>query len=311
MGDVLNVLCWFWKQPGGRAEYLPMHVNIWADMVSRNLSIPHRISCVTDHPEGIDPHINIIKPPGDFEDVTLPTWGVDKPQCLRRISLFRPDAADIFGERFVSMDIDCVISGDITDLFTGGEDFRMFRGTAPQRPYNGSMLMMRAGSRPQVYTRFTPRAAIAAGKKFIGSDQAWISHVLGWGQPTWGEEHGVTGYHRNARRRQFTRLMFTFGSPKPWDLVDLEDKHCIEHFRIKGRGAAVYLDGGPTVWADFRALQDDFGMVIASEEVAEHFPGGFFQRVTNDKAEAKKLARMMGYDTLIHCGQIVEELEAA
>jgi hypothetical protein len=47
---MLTVLAWYWKQPGGRVEYLPLHVNIWADMVRANLSMPHRICCVTDHP---------------------------------------------------------------------------------------------------------------------------------------------------------------------------------------------------------------------------------------------------------------------
>jgi hypothetical protein len=48
------------------------------------------------------------------------------------------DAADIFGERFVCMDLDCVIGGPLDPLFDRPEDLVLFKGTAPDRPYNGS-----------------------------------------------------------------------------------------------------------------------------------------------------------------------------
>src|SRR5690606_21370276 len=101
-----------WNQPGGRATYTPHHVMIWADMVRRNLTVPHRLSVVTDVP-GDYGDLHVITPPRDFESVRIPTWDEDKPQCLRRLAMFAPDAAARFGERFVSMDMDCVISGSL------------------------------------------------------------------------------------------------------------------------------------------------------------------------------------------------------
>src|SRR5690242_3543774 len=68
---MITVLTWLWHQQRG-PSYSAAHVNIWADMVRRNLSMPHRIACVTDHPEGIDPSVEIIAPPRDFEDVRIP-----------------------------------------------------------------------------------------------------------------------------------------------------------------------------------------------------------------------------------------------
>src|SRR3546814_18283214 len=85
-------------------------------MVSRNLSMPHRIACVTDMPEGIDRSVEIITPPGEFLDISNPRWSNGRPQCYRRLSMFRRDAGAIFGERFVSMDLDVVVGGPLAPL---------------------------------------------------------------------------------------------------------------------------------------------------------------------------------------------------
>lgn len=254
---MLTVLTWFWRQPGGRFEYRAEHVNRWAAQVRANLTIPHRIACVTDIPEGLDPDIEIIAPPGDFEGVSIPSWGPKMPQCLRRLAMFRPDAAEIFGERFVCMDIDCVIAGSLDPLFDHDDDFRMYQGTSRKRPYNGSMLQMTAGARPQVYTEFTPERAAEAGQRFVGSDQAWISHVLGWGEKTWGPEDGVLWYcsRYNAKAPVF-RVMFFAGALKPWHLVgplgiELPPAEIAAHTRIGGsmkikmKGSGEITDRNP------------------------------------------------------------------
>jgi hypothetical protein len=203
-------------------------------MVDRHLSMDHELAIVTDMPEGIDERIRIIEPPRDFEGITLPSWdihaGKQLPQCLRRIAMFSPDAAETFGERFISMDLDAVIAEPIDDLFDRPDDFVMYRGTNGARPYNGSMVLMTAGCRPQVYNDFTPERAIEAGKKFVGSDQAWISHVLGWGESTWGPEHGVVWWgSQNNYAAPDWRLMFFPGTPKPWELLD--DDWIAQHYR--------------------------------------------------------------------------------
>lgn len=229
---MIQINTWLWSQPGSRATYTAKHVNIWADMVRRHLSMDHEIAIVTDMPEGIDPSIRIIKPPGDFIDVTIPTWGADRglPQCFRRLAMFAPDAAETFGERFVSMDLDCVIAEPLDPLFDRDDDFMMYRGTTDRRPYNGSMVMMTAGARSKVYTDFTPERAAEAGRQYVGSDQAWISHCLGWGEATWGPEDGVVwwGSSRNYTAPEW-RLMFFPGEPKPWQLMG--DDWVAAHYR--------------------------------------------------------------------------------
>jgi hypothetical protein len=300
---MLTVLCWLWHQDGGRTPYCARHVNIWADMVSRHLTMPHRIACVTSTPDDIDPRIAIITPPGDFEDIRIPTWSSERPQCLRRVALFRPDAGAIFGERFVSMDLDCVIGGSLDPLFDTDHDFKMYRGTSLSRPYNGSMLLMTAGARPHVYETFSAAGAIAAGIRFVGSDQAWISQALGPGEATWGWEDGVAWYG-SERACDEVRLVFFPGNPKPWNLVEQnESAFALEHYRRSPAGRCLILGYGETVWADLEAhAGEKFDAVIASPEAEAHWPGATLFTAIND-AQALRVARMHGYDDIVFCGR--------
>jgi hypothetical protein len=302
--EPLTVLTWFWSQPNGRVTYTPHHVNIWADMVRRNLTLPHRIACVTDQPAGIDKRVEIIRPPRDFEDVRIPTWGEEKPQCLRRLSMFRRDAADIFGERFVNMDMDCVVGGSLEPLFSRTEDVVLYRSPSGDienpRPYNGSMTMMTAGARPDVYERFTPDGAIAAGRQYVGSDQAWVSHILGYGEPVWDERDGVVWWGRRMHVAA-PKLMFFPGFPKPWDLID-QDQWIAEHYRTETAGRCLVLGYGERVWADLAAVSGKFAAVIASPEAAEHWTGPVLA-IAQDNWHAERLAAMHGFSDVTWCGR--------
>jgi hypothetical protein len=219
---MLTVLTWLWCQPNGRTTYKAEHVAIWADMVGRNLSMPHRLACVTDMPEGIPANVEIIRPPGEFEGMQTPTWRGGKPSCFRRLTMFRRDAADIFGKRFVSMDLDCVVGGSLDPLFRRRDDLVLYKGTSGARPYNGSMLMMTAGCRPKVYEAFDEAGAVTSGAMYRGSDQAWLAYSLGPNEKVWDEHDGVfwwgKSYHRQ-RREVTPRLLFFPGTPKPWDVA--------------------------------------------------------------------------------------------
>lgn len=302
--EPLTVLTWLWTQPGGRVTYTAQHVNIWADMVRRHLTLPHRIACVTDTPEGIDPSIAIIDPPREFEDVRIPTWGQERPQCLRRLSMFRPDAADIFGSRFVNMDMDCVVGGSLDALFSRTEDIVLYRSPAGDRPnprpYNGSMTMMTAGSRPQVYERFTPEGAVAAGKEYVGSDQAWVSHVLGAREAVWDETDGVVWWGRRMYVDQ-PGLMFFPGFPKPWNLVD-SDVWVTDNYRAVRGGRCLVLGHGASLWADLAQVEGRFDAVICSPEAAEHWSGSILD-IAHDDRHAERLAEMYGFADVVFCGR--------
>ena len=226
------IVSWLWKQPGGRVTYTAEHVNIWAAMVRRNLSMRHELACVTDMPEGIDPSIRIIPPAGEFEDIR-PKWGPTKPNCFRRLVMFRRDAHKTFGKRFVSMDLDCIVGGPLDPLFDRSEDFVIYRGTHPSRPYNGSLMLLTAGARPQLYERFDQAGADVSGEAFHGSDQAWIAHCLGPNEATWDRSYGVWHLHEylpHARKASPTVLFFP-GKRKPWELHKVFP-WMREHYRI-------------------------------------------------------------------------------
>lgn len=296
---MITCLTWYWRQQGGRTTYEPAHVAIWADMVRRHLKQPHRLAVVTNERLDLPSHVEIIAPPSEFEHVRIPTWGEGRPQCLRRLSMFRPDAAAIFGERFVCMDLDCVIGGPLDPLFAGDHEFRMFKGTAPGRFYNGSMMMLRAGARPQVYERFTPEGAAEAGRRFVGSDQAWISHVLGPNEAVWDERDGVGWWQAGTK----LPLLFFPGKTKPWDVIGT-DEHVAEHYRRAPGRKALILGRARSVWDEAEAAldRDRFDGVIAVHEAARYWPGEV-EAVAHDDGHALKLATMLGFGEWTFCGR--------
>lgn len=296
-----------WHKKGSRTNYTAAHVNIWAAMVSKHLTIPHRIACVTDMPEGIDPYIEIIKPPGEFVDLETPTWKGDKPNCFRRLAMFRPDAAKIFGERFVCMDLDCVIGANIDMLFDRDDDFVMYKGTSFDRPYNGSMMMLRAGARPQVYVDFNEENAIKSGAKYVGSDQAWISYCLGPNEKTWSFEDGICwwGSQYNTLIPE-KRIMFFPGQIKPWESVTYGfDKWITSHYKgNKKNKTCLILGYNKNVWDELEdALeQGPFDNYIISPEIEPYWTNGYLEIAANDEY-ALRLVRMHGYENFVFCGR--------
>lgn len=230
---MITVLTWLWQQPGGRTKFTAEHVNIWAGMVRRHLAMSHDIACVTDTPRGIDKSIRIIKPPGDFEGIT-PHWGTHKPNCFRRLSMFRRDAGEIFGKRFVCMDLDCVIGGTLDPLFDRPEDLVLFKGTAQGRPYNGSMMLIKAGCRPKVFENFDQQKANVAGQIYVGSDQAWLAFSLGRKERVWDDRDGVHWWGSPEYKQVKTppKILFFPGKIKPWTIAPIRiDRFTTDNYR--------------------------------------------------------------------------------
>jgi hypothetical protein len=216
----LNVVTFFWKTPGYRAVYTPEHVNTLHWMLRRHLDFD-RFICVTNYERGIDSSVEVINDSADFADVRSPMGG-QWPSCYRRLRLFRPDAATVFGERFASIDLDCVITGDLRPLFDRDDDFVIWCDPNRRTQYCGSLFMLRAGSRPGVWESFSPtnspQLTRAAG--IMGSDQAWIRYCLP-DEPIWTAADGVLSYRVDlqAGRRSLpseAKVVFFHGILKPW-----------------------------------------------------------------------------------------------
>lgn len=216
---------WLWAPPAGyRSSFNASHVNTLARMVARHYTKPHRFLCVTDIPKGIDPNVTVIPAWNDFADVGSPHGGGNKnPSCYRRLRAFHPEIGKVFGPRFVSMDLDTVIVGDLVPLFDRPEDFVIWGETNPRSWYNGSLWMMAAGARPHVWQHFNPRISPHEAKRAgrFGSDQGWISYCLGKGEATWSKRDGVYSYRvhlkpKGDRLPANARIVNFHGETDPW-----------------------------------------------------------------------------------------------
>jgi hypothetical protein len=210
-----TVLTWLWRDENCRTQYDYRHVNIWAEMIRRNATGDYRVACVTNMAEGIHPSITIIPLP-EWEAVKNSHWSPAQghPQCYRRLDMFRPDAAYIYGERIIAVDLDVVILRNIDHIVHSTDDFRI--AGSQVRWYNGALLTMDAGARSDVYTRWNANEAEAATAKHLGSDQAWIAHILGEGEKTWTGQDGVAHFSRHRRVPRDAAMLFFPGKIKPW-----------------------------------------------------------------------------------------------
>lgn len=221
---MISVVTFLWH--GGRHKYTAEHVNVLFRMVRRNYSSAFRAICVTNYSEGIDSRVEIVP---DTED-----WATVRPNldyyhdaplqsCFRRLRLYHPRAGATFGGRYVCLDLDVVITGDITMLWHRPEDVVYMAGSANARtPYNGSMQLIAAGSRPQVWESFDPETSpdVARAAGYGGTDQAWIAHALGSKEATWCAADGCYKFSLLRRRElpEGARFVNFAGPRKPWEL---------------------------------------------------------------------------------------------
>jgi hypothetical protein len=219
----LTVVCWKWAPaPGYRSQFTAEHVNVLRRMVARNYPKPHRFVCITDDAAGLDPEVDVVDLWDDFGDLVSP-HGARNPSCYRRLKAFGPEMAQVLGPRFVWLDLDCVITGDLRPLFERREPFLSWGDTNPRNSVNGSMIMMDAGARAEVLEKFDPKTSPDLTRRIglFGSDQAWISYVLGDREARWGCRDGVYSYRVHLRPQRGilpsnARIVFFHGQVDPW-----------------------------------------------------------------------------------------------
>lgn len=235
---MITVVCFKWKPPQGqyRSHFGAEQVRVLRNMVHRHYAKPHRFVCITDDASGLD-DVETVPLWDDFASVPSPHGG-GNPSCYRRLKLFDPSIRDVLGDRFIAMDLDTVLTGDVAHVFDRSEDFVMWGETDPRSWYNGSMMLMTAGARPQVWSTFhpvqSPKAAFRAGR--FGSDQGWISHVLGKGEATWGRKDGVYSFRVHLAPNGYAlpsdaRIVNFHGRVDPWSHEGQQIPWIREHWR--------------------------------------------------------------------------------
>jgi len=237
MTEPLRVVTFKWKTPGYRSTFSAKHVNTLRRMIERNYKREHEFVCVTDDFAGLDDGIRRVPLWNDHATLRNP-MGRHQPSCYRRLKLFSMEAKDIIGPRFVAIDLDVVILGDLRPIFDREEDFIMWGDTHPRTFYNGSLVMMTAGARREVWDDFDPMRspALAKAAGHFGSDQGWISYRLGPGQPTWGMAEGVYSYrvHMEQGRKPIpdnAKIVVFHGKVDPWSPLAQRHRWVRENWR--------------------------------------------------------------------------------
>jgi hypothetical protein len=156
--------CFKWENPGGVqlpsqkvTRYTADHVLRLRNMVARQLpeTAPLRVH-----------HRRPARPGGCRDDPAV----VPAPQpgrVLHRLRLFSDDMRELLGPRFIAMDLDCVVTGDLTPIFQRTEPFviNAYNTTERDQRYNGSMILMDAGARAKVWEYVRPGESAARDRR--------------------------------------------------------------------------------------------------------------------------------------------------
>lgn len=194
---MLSVVTWLWG-----SKYSTTHVNMLRAMVKRHLDMDHEFVCLSDKNKGFRSDIRV---------VPLPKAGsrANDPMALKRVWMFSEEAGEVIGPRFINIDLDTVIVGDITPLLSRTEDFIVWKApfydakhheiNGPPYCYNASLMMMDAGSRKWVWERFSKdpdkeiRHAEHSGWIYHG-DSDIVSNMLIPNEATWDLSDGLYAY---------------------------------------------------------------------------------------------------------------------
>jgi hypothetical protein len=144
------------------------------------------------------------------QELALPDWVERKPipdadligrGCFCRLRMFDPawQRANGFDDRIVSLDLDVVPVARMDRLFEANKDFLILRGVnaVNPNPFNCSVMMLRAGAHPEVWSDFSLDKAKQIPFHEFPDDQGWIWHKLP-NADTWraGGESGIYGFQK-------------------------------------------------------------------------------------------------------------------
>lgn len=178
----LTVCTFFW---GGKYEV--EYVKRLARGVRRHLQQPYRFVVITDDVMGKGVASIVSEPAHGAWPIEDPEL-TEVPGCFARLRLFDPvwqGKRGITG-RIVCIDLDAIVTGPLDPLLNRAEPFLILKGanSANPCPYNGSLWMLRAGYRPDVWTDFSLDVAARMPFYEFPDDQAWFHHKMpnenGW-----------------------------------------------------------------------------------------------------------------------------------
>jgi hypothetical protein len=187
------IVSWLWSgNTMGYASkgYTGDHVERLDNMLRRNLTVPYRHVCISDTLDAVQRKIERLR--------MTKTWPLmEHGRCYRRLALFEPETqAALDANRILSIDLDCVITGNIDHLLAGEEPFKIWKGVLENAAWCGSLWRLDAGYRPDVLSEFDADTArgLREDLGLIGSDQAWMFYRLGPDAPLFTRRDGVLSF---------------------------------------------------------------------------------------------------------------------
>jgi hypothetical protein len=225
---VITVVCWWWghKYPSG-------HVAKLQSMLSRHLTLPHRLVCLTDKPTQLPAGVIPAKLPKP-----LPFDG----KCLRRMWLYSAKAGRL-GDRLLQLDLDVVITANIDALVDRPEPFVIWKSDSNWKDgwaYNATVMLITPGAKDDVWQRFSanPKRIFDEAE---ADDQAIACYLMKDQQvPVWHEADGIRAYRvfagKHGDRGQFLPVgtkIVSFHGPRDPGVADLQAKSpwIAEHWR--------------------------------------------------------------------------------
>lgn len=170
----LTIVTWLWG-----SKYPRYYVERLANGLRQHLRQPHRFLVVSPEPE--DEYLTKVK------------------GCFCRLRMFDPEWQAKYGitDRVVCVDLDVVITGPLDVLFDRSEPFTILQDVNSSNParFNGSIWMLRAGYRPDVWTDFSLDAAEQVPFYTFPDDQGWFEAKMP-DAGAWGAADGVFAYKK-------------------------------------------------------------------------------------------------------------------
>ena len=239
---MLKVVTWKWSPPKGyRSNFDGSQCTMLYEALQRNSTVPFEFIVITDNPADVD---NSIK--------TVPLWANPaphygshtRPNCFVRLKMFSEEMKNIVqGDRILSLDLDTVITGNIDHILKDESNFKIWYVDGEKSPCNGSMILHKLGTRPDIWTKFNPQAvdpicAYRKSKQLVGSDQAWIAQNLNADTKFFGKVDGVYSFRCHikpfdrGRLPGDTKIVFFHGEHDPWHKdVQIKYPWVRQHYR--------------------------------------------------------------------------------
>lgn len=212
MSDPISIVYWLYPDPDGHRRYTAEHVNAQLPMLKKHCSVSHRVVCVTDHPDGLNPHIEVVPDPVRSDGAVEKNWRY--PPCTRKLWNFS-DAARVLGKRILSLDVDGLFCRRIDPLLEREEPLVVWRN--PGGKIMGGAYLLTTGSHTHVWNLYDPQSSpqILQALGFQQSDQGWLNYTLPRSTPSW--DGGL--FEARPYRPQLppdARIVSFAGETKPW-----------------------------------------------------------------------------------------------